>query len=120
MSRNASRHYAAGGTDYTAAWILLTFLGFLGAHRFDHLLGLVWRNDFVFQPLEDDHRAIQSIREMDRRTFEVEIAPTGIGADELVAIARLELVGVFHQGFQVADAVVAGAGFENISECQRA
>ena len=34
MSRNASRHSTAGRIDYTAAWLLLTFLGFFGAHRF--------------------------------------------------------------------------------------
>ncbi len=34
MSRSASRHYAAGRLDYTAAWLLLTFLGLFGAHRF--------------------------------------------------------------------------------------
>src|SRR5512147_3310 len=34
MSRKASRHYTPGRWDYTAAWLLLTFLGFLGAHRF--------------------------------------------------------------------------------------
>ncbi len=34
MSRNAARRYTPGRYDYTAAWLLLTFLGFLGAHRF--------------------------------------------------------------------------------------
>ena len=34
MSRNASRNYAAGRIDCTAAWLLLTFLDVFGAHRF--------------------------------------------------------------------------------------
>jgi TM2 domain-containing membrane protein YozV len=34
MSRSADRRYAAGRIDYTAAWLLLTFLGIFGAHRF--------------------------------------------------------------------------------------
>jgi TM2 domain-containing membrane protein YozV len=34
MDRAADRRYVAGGTDYSVAWLLLTFLGWLGAHRF--------------------------------------------------------------------------------------
>lgn len=34
MSRNADRRYTAGRTDFTAAWLLFTFLGVFGAHRF--------------------------------------------------------------------------------------
>jgi TM2 domain-containing membrane protein YozV len=34
MSRSATRRYKPGRTDYTAAWLLLTFLGIFGAHRF--------------------------------------------------------------------------------------
>ena len=34
MDRNADRRYKAGVLDYTAAWILLTFLGVFGVHRF--------------------------------------------------------------------------------------
>ena len=34
MSRRAERRYAAGRYDYTVAWLLLTFLGFFGVHRF--------------------------------------------------------------------------------------
>jgi len=34
MSRSASGRYIAGRIDYTAAWLLLTFLGIFGAHRF--------------------------------------------------------------------------------------
>ncbi|PLX85175.1 MAG: hypothetical protein C0617_05680 [Desulfuromonas sp.] len=33
MERRAGRRYSAGEIDYTAAWILLTFLGLLGVHR---------------------------------------------------------------------------------------
>jgi len=34
MSRDASDRYRSGAFDYTVAWILLTFLGLLGIHRF--------------------------------------------------------------------------------------
>jgi TM2 domain-containing membrane protein YozV len=34
MDRQADRRYLAGSYDYTIAWILLTFLGLFGVHRF--------------------------------------------------------------------------------------
>ena len=34
MDRRADNRYAAGNIDYSIGWLLLTFLGFLGAHRF--------------------------------------------------------------------------------------
>ncbi len=34
MHRDAERRYQAGPIDYTVAWILLTFLGAFGVHRF--------------------------------------------------------------------------------------
>ena len=34
MARRADRRYVAGPIDYSFAWILLTFLGFIGIHRF--------------------------------------------------------------------------------------
>lgn len=34
MDREADSSYAQGRVDYTVAWLLLTFLGPLGAHRF--------------------------------------------------------------------------------------
>ncbi len=45
MDRAADRKYKAGSTDYTVAWILLTFLGYFGIHRFymgKILTGLLW------------------------------------------------------------------------------
>jgi TM2 domain-containing membrane protein YozV len=45
MERSAERRYVGGRYDYTIAWILLTFLGYLGIHRFylgKWLTGLVW------------------------------------------------------------------------------
>ena len=33
MDRSADLRYRKGGTDYSVAWILLTFLGLLGIHR---------------------------------------------------------------------------------------
>ena len=34
MARRADRRYVAGPVDYSVAWILLTFLGVFGLHRF--------------------------------------------------------------------------------------
>ena len=34
MDRAADRRFVAGPLDYSVAWILLTFLGWLGIHRF--------------------------------------------------------------------------------------
>lgn len=34
MDRDADSKYVAGPIDYTASWILLTFLGLFGVHRF--------------------------------------------------------------------------------------
>lgn len=34
MERAANRRYIAGPYDYNVAWLLLTFLGWTGAHRF--------------------------------------------------------------------------------------
>ena len=34
MARQADRRFVAGTVDYDLAWILLTFLGFFGIHRF--------------------------------------------------------------------------------------
>jgi TM2 domain-containing membrane protein YozV len=45
MERQAERRYRSGPLDYTIAWILLTFLGYLGFHRFylgKWLTGLLW------------------------------------------------------------------------------
>jgi hypothetical protein len=45
MDRAADRRYQPGPFDYTIAWILLTFLGIFGIHRFylgKWISGLVW------------------------------------------------------------------------------
>jgi len=34
MDRAADRKYVPGAVDYSVAWILLTFLGWIGMHRF--------------------------------------------------------------------------------------
>lgn len=34
MERRAAERFQIGSTDYSLAWILLTFLGLFGAHRF--------------------------------------------------------------------------------------
>src|SRR5215470_3130805 len=34
LDASADRRYRSGGTDYTIAWVLLTFFGIFGIHRF--------------------------------------------------------------------------------------
>ena len=40
MDRSAEHRYQAGRIDYTVAWVLLTFLGLFGLHRFYWANGL--------------------------------------------------------------------------------
>ncbi|WP_295903816.1 TM2 domain-containing protein [uncultured Bdellovibrio sp.] len=45
MDRQADRRYKSGRVDYNIAWILLTFLGYFGVHRFymgKWVTGLIW------------------------------------------------------------------------------
>ncbi len=45
MSRKATSRFSAGSIDYSVAWILLTFLGAFGIHRFymgKILTGILW------------------------------------------------------------------------------
>lgn len=45
MHARADQKYASGELDYTVAWLLLTFLGVFGVHRFymgKWISGLVW------------------------------------------------------------------------------
>jgi TM2 domain-containing membrane protein YozV len=45
MDRNADLRYEPGPLDYTVAWLLLTFLGVFGIHRFymgKWVTGIIW------------------------------------------------------------------------------
>jgi TM2 domain-containing membrane protein YozV len=45
MEQSAERKYREGAKDYSVSWILLTFLGLFGIHRFylgKWLTGLIW------------------------------------------------------------------------------
>src|SRR5262245_2006592 len=45
------------------------------AQGFDHHLRLVRRDDLAFEPLKEDHRAREPVREINRRPLPVEVAP---------------------------------------------
>lgn len=45
MDRDCDNRYKSGPNNYTFAWILLTFLGYLGVHRFylgKWITGIIW------------------------------------------------------------------------------
>lgn len=45
MERESNRTYTAGVYDYNVAWVLLTFLGYFGVHRFylgKWVTGIIW------------------------------------------------------------------------------
>lgn len=45
MKREANRKYVPGPADYSAGWLLLTFLGYLGIHRLylqKYVTGIIW------------------------------------------------------------------------------
>ncbi len=45
MDRDADQRYVAGRADFTVAWLLLTFLGVFGIHRFylgKWMTGILW------------------------------------------------------------------------------
>lgn len=45
MDKEADHHYSSGDKDYNVSWILLTFLGMFGVHRFylgKWVTGLIW------------------------------------------------------------------------------
>ncbi len=45
MDKSADRRYKTGRVDFNIAWLLLTFLGYFGVHRFymgKWLTGLLW------------------------------------------------------------------------------
>ncbi len=46
MTREAAVRFQEGDTDYTLAWIFLTFLGLFGVHRF--YMGKIWTGLLYF------------------------------------------------------------------------
>ena len=72
----------------------------VAAERRDHGFGLVRRHDGILVALEENHRLRQPPGMEQRRALAVESLLLGIGSDQPVEIARLELVRVPRQGGQ--------------------
>ena len=83
-------------------------------------LGLGGRHHLVLEALKEDQRTGELVGVVDGRALAVESRRFRIGPDEAVEVTRLELVGVGGQALEVGDAVVAGAGLEDIVERERA
>ena len=76
-----------------------------------HHFGLIWQDDFVFQALKENYGSVQFVRVMDRRTLVIKFF-----RNQSECISRFKFMRVFVKRLQVADAVVAGSGGENIFE----
>jgi TM2 domain-containing membrane protein YozV len=74
LERSAEARYAAGEYDYTLAWLLLTFLGIFGVHRFylgkwiTGLLYLISGGLFGIGYLYDYWTLNGQVSELNRRT----------------------------------------------------
>ena len=74
MDQDANTRYVTGSVNYSVAWVLLTFLGVLGFHRFymgKWLSGLVWMLTgglFLFGYLYDFWTLNEQIDTVNRRT----------------------------------------------------
>ena len=80
---------------------------------------MLGRDDLVVEALEEDHRRREAVEVLDRRALAVERLRLGPRADELIEVARLELVRVPGERARVGDAVVARAGHERVRGRQR-
>src|SRR4029453_19583558 len=90
------------------------------AQRGRHGMCLPGRTPPVVWPRQEDDRAADGIRRVQRRASDVQIATLRVWADQALVVVRLELVRLAAQRLQVADAVVAGAGGEDVMERQGA
>ena len=61
----------------------------------------------------------QLLSEMNRRAFDIKITTFGIRSHQTIRIPRLEFMCVQFQSFEVADAIIACAGFK-VTESHRA
>src|SRR5579884_4464842 len=87
-----------------------------GPQTVRHDLRLIRRYNLIVQTLEEQDRTGHLIDVIDRRPFAVELLRLGIGTDQAIGIARLELVGVVHERIEVGNPEVAGAGRERVAE----
>ena len=82
--------------------------------RFHHLLGLGRWHHRVLESLQQQHGHADAVGEVDRRALPPRLRLLGIGRDQAVHVAGLELVGVACERLGVGHPVVAGAGGEDL------
>jgi hypothetical protein len=85
-----------------------------------HRLGLHRGDDWVRCSVQPQHRAADQTGELQRGAGPVHLGGVGIGADQAVKLVGLECGGLYAEGFQVGDAVVADAGGEQVAGGERA
>ena len=83
-----------------------------------HQRGLIRRDDLVFRALEDDQRTRELLGKMNRRARDIDVPSFRVGSDQIVRVARLELMGVARQRFEVADPVMTRPGPKRIAKGQ--
>ena len=90
-----------------------------GPDGLEHQFGLVGRDDLVLVTLKEDHWHGDVAGFEQGRAFDVQIALSGVGADQTIEIARFVFVGFLRKDLELAQPEQAGPGLEVVAEGQR-
>src|ERR1041385_8361413 len=86
------------------------------AQRLHHHLRLIRQHYLIFKSLKEDDRTRKPLCKVERRALAIKVCARRIRANQPVQITRLELVRLRRERREVADAEVARARFEEVSE----
>src|ERR1700730_1827126 len=75
-------------------------------HGVGHHLRLIRGYHLVLEALEENERTRQPVDRVDRGPGAINVAPGGVGSDQLLEVPGLELVCLTGHGFEIADTVV--------------